>query len=248
MNSSSSHTQTVEDVRLLGTSELHSELARLCLPEAKREPYRRYAWANSLCAGVLIIGIIGMFPKRIVVREPPPLEEIVPVVYNPPPEQQKPEPQVLDKEPEPTDTPTEMPQVVAVVAANSKAIAFSVPVEGPVQIVPARAAPPPPPPGPRAEAPPKVGPPTAVVLKYNSHEGTTPWPTSYPREAQIHHETGTVGVSIQVDQEGQISEIVIKSSGHVSLDRHAREWIRQHWRFPPGPPRIYKFEFDYTLN
>ena len=70
--------------------ELKDELARLCLPQANRDPNRKLAWVNSICILFLLIGILGAQRGSISIKPPPPVEEIMPVMIEPatlPPEQ-----------------------------------------------------------------------------------------------------------------------------------------------------------------
>ena len=127
---------------------LSSDLSKLCLPSEFKEPHRRLAWMNSICFLFLVVGLVGLKAPKVVVRPLSKVEDAVPVIFTPPPEQPKPEPEVKPDEPqEPQDTPVDAPQVITVVAvANSPAVAFAVPVQGAVAVAAeARYATPPPP-------------------------------------------------------------------------------------------------------
>ena len=63
--------------------ELKDELARLCLPQANRDPNLKLAWVNSICILFLLIGIFGARRGLIAIKPAPPLEEIIPVVIEP---------------------------------------------------------------------------------------------------------------------------------------------------------------------
>src|SRR6266404_2506581 len=99
--------------------ELTSDLAKLCLPQAFQDPNKKLAWTNSICLLFLLIGLIGLKPPKILEKPLSQEVEIVPVVFTPPEEQPKVEPQPQTEEPEPQpDSPQDVPQVVTVVAAD----------------------------------------------------------------------------------------------------------------------------------
>src|SRR6266487_229907 len=136
--------------------ELVSDLAKLCLPQAFQDPNKKLAWANSVCFLFLVIGLIGLKPPKTIEKPLTQPTDIVPVVFTPPEEQPKVEPQPQTEEPEPQpDSPQDVPQVATVVAADPKAAAFAVPVEGPVIFAPVAKASPPPAVAPKPAAPPK---------------------------------------------------------------------------------------------
>src|SRR5947207_1913027 len=125
--------------------QLSDALARLCLPSEFKDTYRALAWVDSICFLFLLIGLIGLRPPKIVVKQVIPPPEVVPVIFTPPEEQPKPQP-VPQEQPqeEQKETPAETPQIPTVVAANAPNVAFAVPVEGPVVLAPVNRAPPPP--------------------------------------------------------------------------------------------------------
>src|ERR1043166_10122678 len=125
---------------------LSSDLAKLSLPVAFRDEYRKLAWANSICFLFLVIGLIGIKARPIVVKPITPPVEAVPVIFVPPQEQPKEEPeQTQPDEARPTEEVV-TPQVVTVVAPDAAKVAFAVPVKGPVAVAESvRLATPPPP-------------------------------------------------------------------------------------------------------
>jgi protein TonB len=220
---------------------LHSDLARMCLPSEFRDSYRTLAWINSICFLFLAIGMVGLKPTRVVIK---PLSEIVetaPVIFTPPEEQPKPEPEVAKDEPEPQTTPVETPQVVAVVAAvDSPSIAFAVPVQGAVAMASPRYATPPPP---INAAPPKP-------MKFNpdASTGNFPKPT-YPGYAWRNRYQGTVSLELIVDAGGSVVEAkVVKSSGFTILDDAAVKTVKEKWKFPPGSTRDYLWDCIFELK
>lgn len=227
---------------------LKSELARLCLPDAQRDNNQKYAWANSICFLFLVTGIIGFKLPDQVTRELPKVEEIVPVIFTPPPEP----PKVVElKEPEPDTNPDPAETAVPVVVAmDAKTVAFSVPVEGPVIFAPAKLAGPPPKVLPKPGPPKLVGPPTPVIFNPNAGDGGSyPAMSSYPRLARERHQQGDVMLYVIIDEAGGITSISIKnSSGSSILDNAAIDWVRRNWRFPFGQTRHFLVPFEFKLQ
>ena len=100
---------------------LSSDLARLSLPAEYKDAYRTLAWVNSICFLFLLVGIVGLRPPKVHVRQINPLQEVVPVVFTPPEEVPKPQVEIKEEEPEPQDTTVEQPQIVTIVAAADSA-------------------------------------------------------------------------------------------------------------------------------
>ncbi len=225
---------------------LSDDLARLCLPQEYKDSYRTLAWVNSICFLFLLVGLVGLKAPRVIVRPLAEVNEPVPVIWTPPEEQPKPttEMQPDETEPQPTDQPTETPQVVTVVAAaDSAGVAFAVPVQGAVAIAPtAHLASPPPP---VTQAPP------AKPASFNPHaggEGVFPEPT-YPALAQRNGYKGTVIIEIMVEETGAISSAkVYKSSGFSILDDAALQVVQRRWRFTPGPKRWLHWSCIFQLQ
>jgi len=225
--------------------QLTSELAKLCLPAASRDPNRKLAYINSICAFFLMVGLVGVKMPEPYVRPIPEPVEIVPVVFTPP-DQPMPTTQEeqLDELPEDLPEPSlDAPVVATVVAADPSAVAFAVPVQGPVILAPARFAAPPP----RVTRAPPAPAPTKFVPT-GKEAGSFPWPRAYPRQALLERQQGTVMLLVQVGEDGRPSSVTIhESSGFGTLDRHALEWVRDNWRWPLGPPRAYYVPFVYQL-
>src|ERR1700753_2038938 len=92
---------------------LKSDLARLCLPGASRDPGRKLAWMNSICILFLLVGIIGATSARIPIKSAPPVQEIMPVILEP-----APPPKTVtanENENQTTEPPPQTPNVVVVV-------------------------------------------------------------------------------------------------------------------------------------
>ncbi len=65
---------------------LSSDLAKLCLPAAFTDSYRKLAWVDSICFLFLVIGLVGLKAPRVVERPLSQPTEAVPVVFTPPEE------------------------------------------------------------------------------------------------------------------------------------------------------------------
>lgn len=223
---------------------LSSDLSKLCLPSEFKEPHRRLAWMNSICFLFLVVGLVGLKAPKVVVRPLSKVEDAVPVIFTPPPEQPKPEPEVKPDEPqEPQDTPVDAPQVITVVAvANSPAVAFAVPVQGAVAVAAeARYATPPPPVHYAPQQPTKFDPNAA-------REGTYP-PPNYPSIALRGRYQGTVTIEIKVDETGNVTSAKVeKTSGYGVLDEAALSVVKNRWRFPPGQARWYFWPCQFVLQ
>ena len=227
-----------------GGYQLSDGLARLCLPSEFKDSYRTVAWVDSICFLFLVIGLIGLRPPKIVEKPITPPQEVVPVIFTPPEEQPKPQPQIKppDEPQETQEAPTEVPPIPTVVAANTPNVAFAVPVEGPVALAPmSRAAPPPP----ITQGPPQP----KRFVPGQGEGGSFPWPTSYPREALEQRLQGTVMLYVVVDPKGVPVQVDIKdSSRHYVLDRFALQWVKSHWRWLPGETRYYYVPFQFNLQ
>lgn len=223
---------------------LSDDLARLCLPQEWSDSCRTLAWVNSICCLFLVVGLIGLKAPRVYHKPLSPVAETVPVVFTPPEEPPKTEPEAKPDEPDkPQQTAEEVPSVAPVVAVmDSPAVAFSVPVQGAVAVAQeARLATPPPP----------VQQPPAKPVQFNPHaagEGSFADP-QYPSIALRNHYEGTAIIEIAVDASGRITETkVFKSSGFPVLDEAALSVVKNRWRFPPGPPRLYHWPCMFKLQ
>jgi protein TonB len=222
---------------------LSSDLARLALPQEFRETHRRLAWVNSICFLFLVVGIVGLKPPPVVYKPLSKLEEIVPVILTPPPEQPKPEPQTQpDDIPETRDVNLDTPQVITVVAAaDPSQVAFAVPVQGAVAVAAAKFATPPP--------PADYTPPKPVKFNPNISDGGNYPPPQYPGFALRNRYQGTVLVEIKVDASGKVvSADVRKTAGFSVLDEAAVEVVKRQWIFPPGKERLYLWECTFNLR
>src|SRR5207249_3502425 len=128
-----------------GGYELSSDLSKLCLPSEFTDAHRKLAWVDSICFLFLVIGLVGLKPPKVVQRPISQPAESVPVVFTPPEELPRTQPETKTEE-LPPDQPLETPQVAPVIAAaDASKVAFAVPVEGAIPVAQARFATPPPP-------------------------------------------------------------------------------------------------------
>lgn len=215
-----------------------SELARLCLPEATRDPDQWLAWTNSLCLVFLAIGLFGARRGQVEVRPVPPLEEPVPVITEPvvvPPQE------ATESKPTTEDTTAE-PTPVAVVVPALPNLSFSVPTIGRLVTDTALA----------AALPPEPAAVYARVLALNNtgDRGDRPQPP-YPPLARAEAEQGTVVLRMTADATGKVRTAEVKgSSGYPILDRATVEFVKRHWRLPAAPSanQIFETTFNYRLE
>lgn len=232
-----------------GSYALSDDLARLCLPQEYRDSYRRLAWVNSICALFLVIGLIGLNPPPISVRELAPLNEIIPVVIEQPEQAPEPEPKPEDEPPPETkEIITDQPVVATVVAANPATVAFALPVKGPVILAPAKFAAPP-----AREVRPNQNQNATVTRLARDDEdwGGKSEKPEYPSLAQRRGYQGKVLLEIGFDATGAVVSVTVKtSSGYTLLDEAAVQKVKSDLRLrtPPGAPRLYTKEFTFQLR
>ena len=224
---------------------LSSDLAKLCLPAASKDANRKLAYTNSICLFFLVVGLVGLKMPKPYVRPLPEVVDSAPVVFLPPdqpPPVQQDTPQ--DQPEESRDAALDAPVVATVVAADASAVAFAVPVSGPVILAPARLAAAPPPPPPKTSAPqPTRFVPTAKDV------GSFPTMREYPRQALSQKLEGNVLLYVIVGEDGVPTSVTVKdSSGHTVLDRAALEWVKNRWRWGPGPVRHYLVPSEFKLT
>jgi protein TonB len=193
----------------------------------------------------LVIGLLGLKSPEFITRHSAPVADAAPVELEPPPEEQQgqaePQPQeehVIQKE-----ALVERPRVATVVAANPAAVAFAVPVEGPVIFVPAQFAPPPP-----REPPlsPPANPPKVTAFRRSSTDGGSYPDPDYPRLAQERRQHGSVTLYLVVNSNGIPTTVEVKdSSGYPLLDKAALTGVKNRWRFPPGEVRYHTVQVIY---
>lgn len=233
---------TTDAMQKYADCPLKSELAQFCLPAAKRDPHRKLAWVNSICILFLLIGIFGATTPIFKIKNPPPLEQAIPVIVEPtlPP----PAKITAQQNPEPNDEPKPEAAQPVLVTLNSPAVNFSVPTIGTLVVPNAIATAPPA--NPLAPVTPARNEP--INITDTGHGGERPAPP-YPEMAQDLRQQGTVLLWMTVDERGIITDIKIQqSSGSRILDRSTLDFVKRHWLLPPGPSgRIYEAPIHYLL-
>ena len=127
------------------------------------------------------------------------------------------------------------------VAEPSSAIAFALPVEGATRVVPLDQA---------GYARPAHPAQTAPVqqLTFGQGEGRQPSP-DYPAQAIQQHQEGVVVVRFVVGESGQVSSAeAIEPCPWPMLNESALRAVRQLWRFPAGPVRVYDVSIRFQIT
>jgi TonB family protein len=214
---------------------LTDELAQFCLPAASLDANRKYAWANSICFLFLVIGLVGMKPPKLEIRQVEPMEESVVEVVEPPPQQQ---PTPTETVPEETPNPetTDAPNIVQTVVADSPQVQFSVPIKGGI-LAPMKA----------AQAPqinatvvaqPKAQP---QIREFVGSTGRYPDPLFIQNLIPNGAEAMTV-VEFSVDQGGKLTSIEVKErSGYPAWDKQVIETIKRKWAFTPADAGSWRY-------
>jgi protein TonB len=221
------------------TYELKDELARLCLPAARRETDQILAWVNSICFLFLLIGILGARRGLIAIKPVPPLQEMVPVILEPvtltPPATE-------ERKVNLDETKNDAPQVV-VALPQAPNISFSVPTIGALVVPASLASAPPLEPG-RTSAKMSVN-----FLNNTGRGGDRPQPP-YPPIALQMGEQGTVVLLLTGDAAGNVVSVDMKeSSGFPVLDHATVDFIKRRWRLPASTgARQFQTSITYRLQ
>jgi len=232
---------------------LRSELALSCLPQGRHEPGRHLIWINTLCALVLLVGLLGWQRPLSRLHLSSSLDEVqtLPVLFTPPPESAR---APSDTAPDPDVVPqaadfVEVPSVPTPVAPLSADVAFAVPIEGPTIEVQSVALAEPPPSAPVPVAASDVTGPQVFRPGQGAPDGGFYPDPEYPRDALLRREQGQTQILIEVGADGRVERTEIRiSSGFTSLDRHTLSHVRRFWRFPPGQRREYLWTAEYVLR
>ena len=218
------------------TYELKDDLARMCLPATAHDANQKLAWVNSVCLLFLIVGLAGARRGLIAIKPAPPLEQPVPVIVEPlslPPQETTRKETVQDNK-------SDIPRVNVVIPATPS-VSFSVPTIGSVAA-----------PASLAEAPP-LEPLRAVAqisqLNATGENGDRPEPP-YPLLAKESGQQGTVVLLLEGDGAGNVVSAEVKeSSGFPILDHASADFIKRHWRLPPGDgTREFQVPITYQLQ
>lgn len=189
----------------------------------------------------LAVGLLGLWmrpappaPKPPPAPEPPPVQARLAEVDLPPPP--PPDARTLPPPPPQAALPANIPPL-PIVAAPSPAIAFAVPVAGPVQIGPASMA-----------GRVSLNQPIARVRRLSDQEADTQPKAEYPEEARQAGEQGRVGVRFVVGEDGGIVSVeVVAPSRWPLLNRAAIQVVRNRWHFRRGPVRVLDYSFNFQL-
>lgn len=148
--------------------------------------------------------------------------------------------------PPPAFEPLPVPAELALVAVTepSPAIAFALPVEGPTMTVDPRSA---------SHTSPPVAESTISaaapqVIAYGQGEGRQPAPL-YPQQAKREGQEGTVTVRFSVGENGRVLEAeAVAPAPWPLLNAAALRAVKERWRFPPGPARLYEVAIRFELK
>lgn len=211
-----------------------------------------------LWLGVLVIGTVGLaipYPRPVSPARslPPIVVELVEIelTRDPVPPSETPPaspdpvapPPLLDPLLPPPDAPP-----LAAVAEPSPAIAFAMPVEGPVRIVEIAPAARTGAEEPIAVVAAPVPAPAVQAIQYGQGEGRQPAP-EYPRQAAREGQEGTVTIRFSVGEEGRVlSAVSSVPSPWPLLNEAALRVVRERWRFRPGALRLYEVAIRFELR
>jgi protein TonB len=207
-------------------------------------------WLSCIVVAVLGQALPYARPKPPVSTPPPIQAEIlnVELTNDPlaPPEADPPPPAPSQPPPlhEPIAPPIAPPLIA--VAEPSPAIAFALPVVGPVRIVESKQA------AYVQQAPPiEAGPapaPAMQTITYGQGEGKQPAP-EYPRRAMREGQEGTVVVRFSVGENGRVLAAEASApSPWPLLNDAAIRGVRERWRFRPGAVRLYEVAIRFELT
>ena len=145
---------------------------------------------------------------------------------------------------EPVAAPVAPPMIA--VAQPSPAIAFALPVEGPVRVVEAKHAAHVAPPAETRTAP-VISPPVQQLV-HGQGEGRQPAPDYPPKAKQAGHE-GKVGIVFTVGTNGRVVTAELKRPCPWGLlNSAALRVIRNRWRFSPGSVRLYEVDIYFEIT
>ena len=157
----------------------------------------------------------------------------------------KAEPPPAETEKQPVD-PMQMPSensapAPLAVAQPSPAIAFAVPVAGPIRLVPLSQA------AYSRPTPPVWQAPRVQTLTFGQGEGRQPAP-EYPRRALQERQQGVVVIRFVVGENGQVSSAeTTQPCAWPALNEAALRTVRERWQFPSGDLRIYEIAIRFQL-
>lgn len=243
MSSRPPSTSTTTFASPSGGYALHSDLARLSLPQTFQDSGKWLAWLDSILLLFLTVGLVGLYEPKIFEKPLSKPNEVVPVVFTPPDEPPPPSNEPPPPEEAPPDQPADQPVVLTVVAPANAKVAFSIPVQGAVAVASeVRFATPPP----RSQ---KVAAPQPTAFNYRTARGGRfPDPT-YPRSEMMQRHQGRITLYVVVDAAGVPTTVEVRDScGWPSLDSHAAKWVQENWRWEPGETRYLLAPIIYQMR
>lgn len=199
------------------------------------------------CTSIAALGFAMPYARPQAKLAPPPPMAVemlkVELSHEPLPEPELPAANPLALPPPDLVAQPQLPQPVAV-AVPSPAIAFALPVEGPVHVVEAAHA------GFARSESPAVAPgaaPPVQRLTFGQGAGKQPAP-EYPFAAQNAGQEGVVNVRFTVADNGRvIAAETATASPWPLLNDAAVRTVRHRWRFPAGVPRAYEVAIRFVL-
>jgi protein TonB len=218
-----------------------------------REPSFAAILTFVLWVGCVAIGIVGLLtpysrPEPSASKQAPVQAQILQVELTtdplPPPDIAPLQPAAPPPLKEPILQPQAAPPMIAV--AEPTAVAFAVPVEGPVQIVePKHAA------YAANSIPTNAVPAPAPIpqrITYGEGEGRQPAP-EYPYQARREGQEGTVTLRFTVGDAGRVlAAEAVSPSPWTLLNEAALRVVRERWRLRPGAPRLYEVSIRFELR
>jgi protein TonB len=199
---------------------------------------RLCAWAAALGAAAVAVCVLGELagPVRAPADDHHDHGPGAPVQYFTPPAQPASQPSA--KSDAPSSAPAPAPEVVAPIEPLS-----AVPVTAMASLLPIAAV--------RPVA--TVSRPVAAAALSAERfvpdmPGDFPDPP-YPRWARQQGVQGRLLVLVDVAASGAPSSVAVReSSGHLPLDQHAVDWLRQRWTWAPGAPRRFLVPLVFELQ
>lgn len=207
------------------------------------------SWLSLLGAGIVGFAVGYVRPEAAPAVPPPVVAEVIEVALTEeplPPIQLDPVlpasevPPILDPVIAPPETVAMIP-----VAEPSAAVAFALPVEGPVRVVKSTEASYVVPAEPAVRAAPA---PPVQTLVYGRGEGRQPAPP-YPRRAIQEGQEGTTTIRFTVGENGRVLQAQsIAPCPWPLLNEAALSTVRRRWHFQEGPVRAYEVAIRFQLR
>ena len=229
---------TIPTTMIRRTSTQASSLTPLCVGRDEDRSLRHLAWAGSVCALFLAVGIAGAMLPTFRATEPRLREQVVPVVFTAP---ERPPAAEISSTPPPAVEPKKPATAprVAPVASYPSLAALAVPADAATVLAPAS-----------FENPTLPAAVTPGFTRFNSATNGTSMPQPvYPEFARRRGYQGKVAVNITIAPSGGVLKVELaRSSGFKELDDAAVDVVRDQWRFGPGGLRHYFQEINFQLK